>query len=332
MFVRDNARAVRIAAHRPVASPPTSPFMVPHTDPTPAPTRSASYRTIWISDVHLGLREAKADFLLDFLGKTQAETYYLVGDIIDGWALKRSWYWPSSHNNVIQRLLDIARTSDVTYIPGNHDEAARSFPGIRLGGIHLTKKATHTTADGRRFLITHGDEFDGMIRHARWLSKLGAVAYSGILKLNRHVNRARRWIGLPYWSLSAYLKNRTKKAVQFIAAFENAVARRAEMEGTDGVVCGHIHQPEIREIHGVQYVNTGDWVESCTALVEHWDGRLEILRWIPSNRGTAGSICAESVEALRVPSGDGAAGAVAASRTVAAGDGQADGLPVLRDE
>ncbi|PEN13680.1 UDP-2,3-diacylglucosamine hydrolase [Longibacter salinarum] len=254
-----------------------------------SPTR---YRTIWISDVHLGLRESKAEFLMDFLEKTDAHTYYLVGDIIDGWALKRSWYWPSTHNNVVQCLLDIASTSDVVYIPGNHDEAARAFPGIRLGGIHLKKEATHTTADGRRFLLLHGDEFDGVIRHARWLSRLGAVAYTGILKLNRYVNRGRRWLGMPYWSLSSYLKRRTKKAVQFIADFEDAVARRARLENVDGVVCGHIHHPEMRTIHGVQYINTGDWVESCTALVEHMDGRMELLRWLPDGRGITEPIAA----------------------------------------
>jgi len=297
---------------------------------------ASPYRTIWISDAHLGLRESKAEFLLDFLDRTQADTYYLVGDIIDGWALKRSWYWPPSHNDVVQCLLEIARTADVTYIPGNHDEAARAFPGIRLGGIHLAKQATHTTADGRRFLILHGDEFDGVIRHARWLSMLGAVAYTGILKLNRHVNRARRWVGLPYWSLSAYLKNRTKKAVQFIADFEDAVARRASLENVDGVICGHIHQPEMRPIHGVKYVNTGDWVESCTALVEHQDGRLEILRWLPDDRGTREAIVREAI--VREPtlgtnapawSGDGAASPSNPAFPESGGDGESTGLPHL---
>ena len=290
---------------------PTDFFDEPHTGST------NRYRTIWISDAHLGLRESKAEFLMDFLQETEAEQYYLVGDMIDGWALKRSWYWPSSHNDVVQCLLDIARTSDVTYIPGNHDEAARAFPGIRLGGIHLTKEATHTTADGRRFLILHGDEFDGVIRHARWLSMLGAVAYTGILKLNRYVNRGRRWMGLPYWSLSAYLKNRTKKAVQFIADFEDAVARRARIDDVDGVVCGHIHQPEMRTIHGVQYVNTGDWVESCTALVEHWNGRMEILRWVPAGRGAREAIVSEPVRSQ------------AAAGVRGSGDGQITAQPDL---
>ena len=275
---------------------------------------TSRYRTIWISDVHLGIRESKTGFLLDFLDRHIADRYYLVGDVIDGWALKRSWYWPSSHNDVVQKLLAVARRADVTYVPGNHDEAVRAFPGIRLGDIQVETQATHTTADGRRFLILHGDEFDGVIRHARWLSVLGAWAYTGILRLNRHVNALRRKLGMPYWSLSAYLKHKTKRAVQFIADFEEAVARRASTRGVDGVICGHIHHPEMRTIGDVQYVNTGDWVESCTALVEHFDGRLELLRWIPETRGTQESIAADPAFAH----GDGQA----VSRSTQ-GDGQA---------
>ena len=246
--------------------------------------RRQRYRTIWISDVHLGTREAKAPFLLDFLRHHLADRLYLVGDMFDGWALRRSWYWPASHNDVLQALLRRARSgTEITYIPGNHDEAARSFPGLDFGGIIVQSQAMHTTADGRELLILHGDEFDGVVRHARWLSLLGAVAYSGILKLNRHVNRVRRWFDLPYWSLSAYLKHKTKRAVQFIADFEQAVAREAREQGVDGVVCGHIHHAEMRSIDGVLYANTGDWVESCTALVEHLDGRLDIIRWTPAS-------------------------------------------------
>ena len=246
--------------------------------------RRQRYRTIWISDVHLGTRDAKAPFLLDFLRHHLADRLYLVGDMFDGWALRRSWYWPASHNDVLQALLRRARSgTEITYIPGNHDEAARSFPGLDFGGIVVQSQAMHTTADGRELLILHGDEFDGVVRHARWLSLLGAVAYSGILKLNRHVNRVRRWFDLPYWSLSAYLKHKTKRAVQFIADFEQAVAREAREQGVDGVVCGHIHHAEMRSIDGVLYANTGDWVESCTALVEHLDGRLDIIRWTPAS-------------------------------------------------
>jgi UDP-2,3-diacylglucosamine pyrophosphatase LpxH len=268
-------------------------------------TPASPFRTLWISDVHLGIRESKAEFLLDFLDHHRAEQYYLVGDIFDGWALQRSWYWPASHNDVVQALLETARQGRVTYIPGNHDEAARRFPGIRLGGITIEPQATHTTADGRRFLILHGDEFDGVIRHARWLSMVGAWAYTGILKLNRHVNRVRRWLQMPYWSLSAYLKHRTKRAVQFIADFEHAVAERARTADVDGVICGHIHHPEMRTINGIQYVNTGDWVESCTALAEHHDGRLELIRWVPDSRGAQESLHVESSPSAA--SGDGVA-------------------------
>lgn len=268
----------------------------------------SSYRSLWISDVHLGTRESKAAFLLDFLAHHRAEHYYLVGDIFDGWALQRSWYWPPSHNDVVQALLDKARQAQMTYIPGNHDEAARRFPELKLGGITIETQATHTTADGRRFLVLHGDEFDGVIRHARWLSMMGAWAYTGILKLNRHVNRVRRWMKLPYWSLSAYLKYKTKRAVQFIADFENAVAQQARTKDVAGVICGHIHHPEMRTIEDVQYVNTGDWVESCTALVEHFDGRLELIRWVPASRGVQESICVEDRKVEADPSGDGLAG------------------------
>lgn len=264
----------------------------------PPPNR---YRTLWISDLHLGTRQAQAEYLVDFLRYHPADRLYLVGDIVDGWALQRSWYWPPSHNEVVQELLQIAQSgTEVTYIPGNHDEAVRAFPEVRWGGIRVRRRAVHTTAQGDRLLVLHGDEFDGVVRHARWVSVLGASMYQGTLRLNRWLNRVRRWLGLPYWSLSAYLKYKTKRAVQFIADFEQAVARSAHEAGVDGVVCGHIHHAELRTIGGVLYANTGDWVESCTALAEHDDGQLEILRWRPTRR---------SVESMGVaaPSGDGQA-------------------------
>lgn len=239
------------------------------------------YRTVWISDVHLGTRDAKAKFLIDFLTHHSAERYYLVGDIVDGWSLARFWYWPEPHNRVVEVLLQRAREAEVLYIPGNHDEAARRFPGLRFGGITTHMEYTHTTADGRRFLVLHGDAFDGIIRHAPWLSHGGALAYQALLALNRHVNRVRRWMGLPYWSFSRYVKQRTKRAVQFIANFESVVAQRAARASVDGVICGHIHHPVMRRIQDVQYVNTGDWVESCTGLVEHHDGALELRQWRP---------------------------------------------------
>ena len=245
------------------------------------------YRTLWISDMHLGTREARADFLCDFLRRNTAEHLYLVGDVFDGWALRRSWYWPPSHNDVLQLLLRRARAgTEVTYIPGNHDEAARAFPGLRLGGITIQRQAVHVTYTGQRLLVLHGDEFDGVVRHARWLSVLGAGAYMLSLKLNRWFNRMRRALGMPYWSLAGYLKHKTKRAVQFIADFERAVAEKARREEVDGVVCGHIHHAELRTIDGVLYANSGDWVESCTALAEHADGRLEILRHTPESRAS----------------------------------------------
>ncbi|PQJ34251.1 UDP-2,3-diacylglucosamine hydrolase [Salinibacter sp. 10B] len=245
------------------------------------------YRTIWISDVHLGTRASKANGVIDFLEHHKAERYYLVGDIVDGWALQRSWYWPSSHNELLQILLERAGEAEMIYIPGNHDEAARQFPGLQLGGITIRSNVIHTTADGQRLLVLHGDEFDGVVRHARWLSKLGGWAYQTLLTLNRHVNRVRRWMNKPYWSLAAAAKTTTKRAVQYIADFEQAVVQRVQREDVDGVICGHIHVPELRPIDGVTYANTGDWVENCTALVEHMDGRLALQQWTPVPEGAS---------------------------------------------
>lgn len=239
-----------------------------------------TYRTIWISDAHLGTRDSKAEYLLDFIRCNESEYLYLVGDMIDGWALQRSWYWDQHHNDVVQKLLRKARKGTrVVFIPGNHDEFARDFLHHQFGGIAIQPQAIHTTADGRQLLVLHGDEFDGVVRYAQWVSRMGAWAYQGTLSLNRWFNQARRRYGLPYWSLAAYLKRRAKKAVQFVADFEAAVAGEARQWDVDGVVCGHVHHAELREIEGVLYANTGDWVESCTALVEHEDGRLEVVRW-----------------------------------------------------
>jgi UDP-2,3-diacylglucosamine pyrophosphatase LpxH len=246
---------------------------------TPAP-RPRRYRTIWISDIHLGTRGCKADALLDFLRLTESDTLYLVGDIVDGWQLKRSWYWRQSHNDVVQKLLRKARKGTrVVYIPGNHDEALRDFTALHFGGIVVEAEAIHTLADGRRLLVLHGDQFDAVVQSAKWLALLGDVAYDIALALNTLFNRLRQRLGLSYWSLSAYLKHRVKNAVAYIGAFEDAVAAEARRRGVEGVVCGHIHHPEIRTIDGILYCNDGDWVESCSALVEHPDGRLEVLRW-----------------------------------------------------
>lgn len=238
------------------------------------------YRTIWISDVHLGTRGCQAEFLLDFLGHVDAEKLYLVGDIIDGWRLRRSWYWPPSHDQVVREILGWAdRGRRVVFVPGNHDEALRPFHGCYFRGVQVLDQDMHVTANGRRLLVLHGDQFDGVVCYHRWLALLGDHAYAAALTLNRWFNGARRRLGFPYWSLSAFLKLRVKEAVQFIGQFESAVAGAAREAGADGVVCGHIHHAEMRMIDTVLYCNDGDWVESCTALVEHMDGRLEVLHW-----------------------------------------------------
>ena len=248
--------------------------------------QEARYRTIWISDFHLGTRNTKAEFLLDFLKNNDSDYLYLVGDIFDGWALGKSWYWPQLHNDVIQKLLrKVRKGTKVTYIPGNHDEFARGFVDMNFGGIATKMQCIHTTVDGRQLLVLHGDQFDGVIQYAQWISMLGAAAYEVSLVMNRWYNYFRKWMGLSYWSLSAYLKNKAKRAVQHIANFEKAVVNEAKKYEVEGVVCGHIHHAEIQELNGVLYLNTGDWVESCTALVEHVDGTLEVIRWSnPENR------------------------------------------------
>jgi UDP-2,3-diacylglucosamine pyrophosphatase LpxH len=261
---------------------------------------SGQYRTIFLSDIHLGTRGCKADFLLDFLRHNEAEHIYLIGDIIDMWRLKKSWYWAQSHNDVIQKLLRKARKgSRVVFIPGNHDEWLRDYTELVFGGITMLDEAVHVTADGRRLLVIHGDAFDGIVKHARWLAVLGDGAYNLALWLNHHFNIVRRRLGYSYWSLSAYLKAKVKNAVEYVGNFSDAVIDEARRRGLDGVVCGHIHAPEIREIGGLLYCNDGDWVESCTALVEHFDGRLEIIRWA-ERRGLNALAPAASVElALR---------------------------------
>ena len=238
------------------------------------------YRAIFISDVHLGTRGCKAQYLLDFLKHNEADYVYLVGDIIDCWRLSKGWFWPQSHNDVVQKLLRKARKgTQVIYVPGNHDEPLRDYDDHAFGDVQVMNEAVHVTADGRRLLIIHGDAFDGIMRYAPWLARLGDSAYTLALALNQWFNRARHVMGYPYWSLSAYLKSRVKDAVKFIGDFEHTVAAEAKRRGFDGVVCGHIHQAALKEIDGITYANDGDWVESCTALVEHRDGRLEIIAW-----------------------------------------------------
>jgi UDP-2,3-diacylglucosamine pyrophosphatase LpxH len=249
-------------------------------EPTEAPGPRLQVRTAWISDLHLGTPGCQAGRLLEFLRALECDTLYLVGDIIDGWQLRRSWYWPQTHNDVVQKLLRKARKGTrVVFVPGNHDEFARKYVEHNFGGVDVVEDAVHLTADGRALWITHGDLFDGVIQYARWLAYLGDTAYEILLKLNRHLNSWRARMGLPYWSLSKYLKLKVKRAVSYIGDFEAAVAHEARRRGAHGVVCGHIHHAEMREIDGVLYANDGDWVESLTALVEHADGRLEIVDW-----------------------------------------------------
>lgn len=253
-----------------------------------APRKRLKLRTVFISDTHLGTPGCNADLLFDFLKSIECETLYLVGDIIDGWRLKRGWFWPTRHNDIVRRVLKMARKGTrVVYVPGNHDEVLRDFIGLGFGDIEIRPEALHVTADGRRLLVLHGDEFDGVVLYQRWLAFLGDHAYVALLKLNRAFNACRRLFGLPYWSLSAYLKKKVKNAVEYVCRFEEAVAHAARERGADGVVCGHIHCAEIRQFGEITYYNDGDWVESCTALVEHADGHLEILDWAAHVRAEA---------------------------------------------
>lgn len=237
-------------------------------------------RTLFISDVHLGTRGCQAGPLLSFLKAHEAETIYLIGDIIDGWRLKATWHWPQLHNDVVQKVLRQARKGvRVIYVPGNHDEFLRDYVGSNFGGVEIVEEAIHETADGRRILILHGDKFDDVVRNMKWLAHLGDAAYDFAIFLNRHISWVRRRLGLPYWSFSAYAKQKVKRAVAFISAFEEAVAMDAARHRVDAVMCGHIHQPAMHQLGALQYLNTGDWVESCTAIVETHEGVLELIHW-----------------------------------------------------
>ena len=263
-------------------APPASPTIPDWlTVPDPKGFRpKRRYRTVWISDIHLGTRGCNAALLVDFLRAIECETLYLVGDIIDGWRLKKGWYWPDAHNEVVRRILKLAhRGTRVVFVCGNHDEVLRDYAGLTFGGIELVLEASHTTADGRRLLVTHGDAYDSVVLYARWLAFLGDQAYTLLLGANVLLNAVRRRLHLPYWSLSAHLKRRVKNAVSYVCRFEDALAQAAVKRGYEGVVCGHIHSAEIREIGGITYFNDGDWVESCTALVEDKLGAMSIIDW-----------------------------------------------------
>jgi len=265
------------------------------------------YRTIWVSDVHLGTRGCQARELVDFLDSHECEYLYLVGDIIDFWRLRRAPHWPQLHSDVIRKVLSKARDgTTVTLVPGNHDEYLRKFCDLQLGNIMVTQEAVHRTADGRLLLVVHGDEFDGITRCHRWLAVTGDAGYEALLVLNRWFNHARRILGLPYWSLSAYVKGKVKRAVNFITAFETALSHEASRRNLDGVVCGHIHRAEMREIGAILYCNTGDWVESCTALVEHTDGALELLQLTSPAAAAASERMPEGVRPATAPASVGA--------------------------
>ena len=239
-----------------------------------------SLRTLFISDIHLGTRGAQADLLLDFIKHHEAETIYLVGDIVDAWRLKKNWYWPQKHNDVVQKLLRQSRKGvRLVYIPGNHDEFMREYVGTHFGGVEVMQDTVHEAADGKRYVVMHGDEFDVVVRYAKWLALLGDWAYVTLLSMNSIVNRVRRRLGFSYWSLSAWAKLKVKNAVNFIGDFQEALAGEAKRRGADGVICGHIHHAVLQDMNGVRYMNCGDWVESCTALAENFDGSFEIIQW-----------------------------------------------------
>lgn len=244
------------------------------------PPEPKQYRALFISDVHLGSKAAQAEYLLDFLRVHDAKTIYLVGDIVDGWRLRRAWHWPQSHNDVVQKLLRKARKgTKIHYIAGNHDEFLRGFQGTHFGGIEVLDSVVHESATGKKYLVIHGDQFDVVVNHYRIIAYLGDWAYDTAISINSIMNGIRRWLGLPYWSFSSWAKFRVKKAVNFISRFQTVVAAETRRIGADGVICGHIHHATIEHLDGVEYMNTGDWVESCTALAEHDDGRFEIIQW-----------------------------------------------------
>jgi UDP-2,3-diacylglucosamine pyrophosphatase LpxH len=246
----------------------------------PMTGRTRRFRTLFLSDLHLGTKGCQAGQLLDFLRHHDADTIFLVGDIVDGWQLKSNWYWPQAHNDVVQKILRKARKgSRVVYVPGNHDEFLRDYCGTHFGGIEVIEQAIHRTPDGRRYLVVHGDHFDLIIKHARWLALFGDHAYDLAIEINRLFNAVRRRLGFPYWSLSQWLKWKVKNAVSYIGEYERTLVEEAHRQQADGVICGHIHHAAIHNDFGIHYINCGDWVESCTAVAEHADGRFEIITW-----------------------------------------------------
>jgi UDP-2,3-diacylglucosamine pyrophosphatase LpxH len=241
--------------------------------------RLLQLRSVFLSDIHLGARECRAELLLEFLHRVHMQELFLVGDIVDVWNMRRDFYWPQLHNNVLRTLLGKAKHGTrIIYIPGNHDEEFRDLDGAVFGNLEVHRDYVHTTHRGRRMLVAHGDEFDGSVKCSPWLAALGSGMYDVSLGLNRALNRVRRAMGLPYWSLATYLKSKVGNAMTYVHRFEEAAAHAALRRGLDGIVCGHIHRPADAEHGGVRYCNTGDWVENCSALVEDHSGELHLWR------------------------------------------------------
>ena len=242
---------------------------------------NTGYKSVFISDLHLGSKHCNAEKLLKFLDGLETEKLYLVGDIIDGWRLQKKWYWPNKHNKIVQKLIKIAKRSEVIYITGNHDEFLRTIPDINIGEVTVYNRFDHIGVDGKRYLVTHGDMFDHLMRtrSGRFVMHLGDVAYDGLLYLNRLVNVLRKIFNRPPWSLAKFLKNKAKVAATYIGDFEQEMSTYCKKKGYDGVICGHIHHATIKNFDGVVYMNDGDWCESCTALVETKAGTFEIIQY-----------------------------------------------------
>lgn len=252
---------------------------------TTAQSGTIRVRSLFISDIHLGTRGAQAEQLLEFLKVYDADMIYLVGDIVDGWRLKQRWHWPQAHNDVVQKLLrKVRKGTRIVYLPGNHDEFLRDYCGSSFGGIEVLERVVHVAANGKRYLVLHGDQFDMVVRHAKWLAYVGDGAYTLALGLNTEFNRLRRRLGFPYWSLSGWAKSRVKNAVNFVSRFEEVLANEAKRLKVDGIICGHIHAAALHDNFGTRYANSGDWVESCTALTEDFSGELALVHWAQPQR------------------------------------------------
>ena len=262
-----------------------------------------NYRSIWISDFHLGTRGCQSELLLEFIKHTQSEKLYLVGDIIDGWALKNTWYWPQSHNDVVQKILRKARHgTEVFYISGNHDEVMRGFVPVNFGGVSILNQVIHETVDKKKYLVVHGDQFDGIIQCAKWLAMLGSITYDFLIYFNRYINFFRKKLGYEYWSLSNYLKFTVKNAVKFVSEYEKLVCNYAKQFKVEGIICGHIHHANMQSMNGIHYINDGDWVESCTALVEHFDGKLELINWTEKRKEIFNETIDQNLENFKIAS------------------------------